>query len=84
MLRELNIRKLKAEIESIEINSALKKIEGIERISQLARAGILQTDELQIDINELLYLIKRDEVIQIGSSIEDIESKKKTSCDWRY
>ena len=77
MLRELNIRKLKAEIESIEINSALKKIEGIERISQLARAGILQTDELQIDINELLYLIKRDEVIQIGSSIEDIESKEK-------
>lgn len=73
-LRELNIKKIEAEIEGLKVNNALKKLEGIDKLSQLVRSGFVKVDELQIDINEILLLLKTGDNIQTGKSIDDIDS----------
>lgn len=74
IIRKLNIKKIEAEIEAIKISNSLKKLEGIDKLSQLVRTGFVKVDELQIDINELLFILKSGDNIQIGKSIDDIDN----------
>jgi hypothetical protein len=60
----LELEKKALENENLRIKNAKEKIEIIVKLSALATSGILEADDLKIDINEILYILKS------GNSIE--------------
>ncbi|SHI64832.1 hypothetical protein [Aquimarina spongiae] len=60
----LELEKKALENENLRIRNAKEKIEIIEKLSSLATAGILEADDLKIDINEILYILKSGDSIE--------------------
>lgn len=60
----LELEKKALENENLRIKNAKEKIEIIEKLSALATSGILEADDLKIDINEILYILKSGDSIE--------------------
>lgn len=60
----LELERKALENENLRIKNAKEKIEIIEKLSTLATAGILEADDLKIDINEILYILKSGDSIE--------------------
>ncbi|MEZ0608039.1 hypothetical protein ACAW74_05965 [Fibrella sp. WM1] len=61
----LDLEKKALENEQLKVQITKEKIEVINKLSDLATKGILSVDDVRIDINEVLYLLKQ------GNSIQD-------------
>ncbi len=65
--QDLENKKLLQEIENVK-----GKLEIIEKLSDLAVKGILEADMIRIDINEVTYILKQDDLREIGPPIGEI------------
>jgi hypothetical protein len=72
--KKLELRQKAADIEGIELDNKKKKLDLITHISQIMASGIIQTDSLQININDVLYLIKEGNSINPGADINTIDN----------
>ena len=64
IVNALELEKKALENENLRIKNAKEKIEIIEKLSNLATSGIIEADDLKIDINEILYILKSGDSIQ--------------------
>lgn len=60
----LELEKKALENENLRIKNAKEKIEIIEKLSNLATSGIIEADDLKIDVNEILYILKSGDNIE--------------------
>lgn len=65
------------DIESKELDNSFRKIELIEKLSHIAANGIIQIDDLKIDINEVLFITKNSKELFPGEPMNSIEKGKK-------
>jgi hypothetical protein len=65
MANALELEKKALENESLRIQNVRDKLEIISKLSDLATKGILEADDIRIDINEILYILKEKEDLQI-------------------
>lgn len=73
MSNALDLEKKALENEQMKIKNATDKLAYIERLSGLAQKGILDADDMRIDINEVLYLLKvKDEITSPENNIDEI------------
>lgn len=73
LINALNLEKLALENEQLKIQNAKEKLEIVDKLSDLAKKGILGVDEIRIDINGILYLLKSPSELQLpDTNIDDI------------
>lgn len=71
--RTLEIEKKILENEQIKLSNAQAKLNMIKQLSELAASGIVETDMIRIDINDVLYILKDDTgLTEIGPDITTI------------
>jgi hypothetical protein len=71
--RLLDLQRKKLENEKLQIENANAKIELVEKLSGLVAKGIIEPDEIEIKINDILYILKeRDNIKEIGPDISEI------------
>ena len=74
-LNELQERKLRAEVEGIEIDNQLKKIEAIDKLSQMVKDGMLSIDNnFETLINGIPFILKKDNQLIKGGNMNEIDS----------
>lgn len=71
----LENQKIKAEIDRANAETFILKVQGIQKLSDLIRDGIISIDKLQIDINGMAFLVKNKDNIEIQSDLDFIDSK---------
>lgn len=67
--KKLDNRKRLADIESQELDNKMKRLNLIDTVAALAAKGILSVDHVQIDINEVLFLLKEGSDISSGTDL---------------
>ena len=71
--RALDIQKKSLDNDMQEVTLAKAKLELIEKISDLAKKGIIEADSIRIDINDVLYILKSENYVKkIGPDISEI------------
>jgi hypothetical protein len=73
LTRALDIQKKSLENDLQEVILAKAKLDLIEQLSDLTKKGIIEADTIRIDINEVLYILKKDnDIKEIGPDISEI------------
>jgi len=77
--KKLEIQRKRIENRLLEIEAIKSKIEAIKRMSDLLREGIVQQDEVEIGINDLLFVVNKGGEVKIDHPISEIaEAEEKT------
>jgi len=76
-LFELKKEKLKAEIEEKHADTNLKKLQFLERLSDLQKEGLLRVDSIGININEIPFLVKEGGEIKVLNTLDSIDEQTK-------
>lgn len=66
--KALDLEKKALENEQLKVQVTKEKLEVMDRLSDLAAKGILSVDEIRMDINEILYLLKSGDSIQASEA----------------
>ena len=74
---ELKKEKLKAEIEEKQADTNLKKLQFLERLSDLQKEGLLRVDSIGININEVPFLVKEGGEIKVLNTLDSIDEQSK-------
>lgn len=61
----LNLEKQALENEQLKIKNAKEKLEIINTLSTLVTKGVLEADQIRIDINDILYILKEGQNLQL-------------------
>lgn len=73
-IRNLEIEKLQLDNEAMKVNIMKSKLELIQGISKLISDGLIQNDSnIQLIINDMLFIEKDNNSIKVGEDIELIE-----------
>lgn len=83
MERYLDIDAKQEDLRRKKIENQMLAMDAMKKMSDLLRDGILKQDEVKIEINNILFLLKTDSQIEIGSSMKIIKKQadKETDID---
>ena len=68
-MRELELQEKEAQVRSMHLDNLAKQFELIAKASQMVKAGLVSVDSVQIDINDALFYVKKQNVIGKGEDI---------------
>jgi hypothetical protein len=74
--KELENIRTEEEIRRMQLESGIRALEGVRLASDLIAQGIVHADQVQIDINELMYLLIHEDTVQKGHSLKRIGDRE--------